>query len=293
MKKLLYLLTISALFFNCSSDDDNNGDTPSNNNYFPINAENTWSYSGTASSTSSFNGTNVISGNTYNKLLHPENVFGFIGDYVNVRKEGNNYYLSGNLDLNGEIITAENQKFMNDGATVGETINESTFVRVMAPTPVNISYFNGTATNTVAYKTVVKLDSKSASATFGGHSYSDVAKVIWTFYIKVDTQIQGNLLAFGQVIPLDSQTHHLVNETSLGTLTQNFANHIGVAHTVMNLDGSDVQFNNSAVVALPASVGGGTITVDISPFTASIQQQINDYQYSSEYNLGTYNVVNP
>ncbi len=293
MKKLLLLLSISALFYNCSSDDDNNNDTPSTNNYFPINAANTWSYTGTASSTSSFNGTNVISGNTYNKFLHPENVFGFIGDYVNVRKEGNNYYLTGNLNLNGDIITAENQKFMNDGATAGQTINESTFVRVMEPTPVNISYFNGTATNTITYKTVIKLDSKSTTATFGGHSYNDVAKVIWTFYVKVDTQIQGNLLALGQVIALDSQTHHLVNETSLGTLTQNFANNIGAVHTVMNLDGSGVQFNNSAVIALPSSVGGGTITVDISPFTASIQQQINDYQYSSEYNLGTYNVVNP
>lgn len=272
MKNIFLYVSLILLFISCGSSDDSGNAV--NYNYFPIQLQNNWAFTatgtGAVNSTSSISGTSLVDGNTFYQVTNSQNIFGFNNNPTYVRKDGNNYYISGSATLGTQTIQIHNQKFLNENASLGETVNDFVHSETSTPTSFSQGGMSGTYTITTNFRTVIKVIGKGA-ATVNSQSYTNTIKQQWNVYISSKINITSGVA---------STVHTLIEETQLATLTQHFAENVGDVHTQIVLDGSQISFNNN--VSLLGQ------TMDISPYTASIQAQINAMQENRTYTMSSY-----
>ncbi len=282
MKKLMYFLGLSLALISCGSDDDNNGNgggTTETKNYFPLHLENQWEYANNQNMTitSSFDGTSQIEGETYYNLINQSPIFGVEGNGF-VRKEGDNYYYSGVIQL-AELpsIPVNNELFLNENSNDGAVYNTSLLSTELDSVIFDQGGFSATITPVVNISVKIEQIEHHDNITLNGSTpYEDVLEVKSTYTLSCD-------LVFTDTGIFTVNNHNLVSEGEVATLTQYFAQDIGVARSMFDGDFSVLEYNTQ----ITTPVG----PIELEPYLAEVIAYFEDYNFNVNSELGDY-IVN-
>lgn len=282
--KIFILILILNIQFSCKNDDNENKNEvpqPINSIYFPMNLSNTWNYegigTGAINSTSKFNGTVSVGGKTYQKYLQPQNLFGFIGESINIRKENSSYFMNGDFLINDTPINVDDVLFFNETTEVGKTINTYKFVYNAPDQSFNESGLSGKFQSKIIYTFIAVVEQKG-KFTVNGKEYNDIIKVGNQIKVEADIKIIPDLTLIPPI------NHKLVELTDIGKLTQNFAKDLGTVQTNIKIDGSKIKFNNT--------ISTLTGLMDISEYTKPYEEDLKKINENRTYNLTSQEIKN-
>ena len=282
--KIITLFITLSILFSCKNDDnENNTKTtePDTLSYFPMNPTNTWNYEGVGkdavNSTSKFDGTVLTGGKAYQKYLQPQNLFGFIGESINIRKENSNFYMNGEFLINNNVIKVEDVLFFNENVAVGNTINTYKYAYNAPEQTFNENGISGKLQSKIVYTFIAVVEQKGKFSV-NEKEFNDIIKIGHQIKVEADIKIIPDLVLIPPI------NHKLVEPTDFGKLTQNFVKGLGSVQTNIKINGSNIKFNNSVNVL-------GSV-IDISKNTSTYENDLKKIDENRTYNLKSQEIKN-
>jgi|GEM_PF-7020075 len=272
MKRNYFLLFFTLLFvLACGNDPVVLQGEPED--YLPTETTNQWIYDRSSPVESmvesKVEGSETVNGAEYQKLSRAYNIFGYSADTMYVRKAEDEYYLTGNLNLDivqGLDIQFDETAFFNNDATPGLSISSIDFEQVTPPFT-----FNDTATSveaTINGSVQVGIDIAVRDILIAEESngvvYDDVVSTTWNIWMASNVTLDGKLggVSFPQI------AHELVTKQQVASITQYYANHIGVIKTDYEVDLTQLSVNASIVLPV---VGPIDLSTELQPILSQIQ----------------------
>ncbi len=276
MKKLALLSILALTLFSCNSDDDSSPvATPKN--YIPMNLDNHWSYGNSfyGNIETEYNGTATLNGNTFNRLVNQQPFFGIQG-VSNIRKENDNYFVTGDIQLYDlPSVSVVDLPFLNENLSGSGEITNQTISTLLD----TFDYSQGAVSLTIRPEMFLNIRinqvNKYESKELNGEIYNDVVELDWTYDLSVVLSSENNS-AF-QLNP-----HELISPQRIAHFKVYYANDIGVVRSTFDVDLTEVEFNTSVPI-----LGS---TIDITNYIQGLMDFFSEEEFVSTSELTSYEV---